>query len=317
MLTRIKGWVQSRWLTLVIAFIVSSLVLFPLFPSSPHHSFLSGLMPVAHAQNSILEPLRNLLERTGIYRSPRKVAAPTGRRAGGAGRGPICTLPETETNNEVRALMPFQTATDLGNDQNPEGNADSSWVGGLTTSAQPTFWFYVPYVAKPETLPNRVAQFVLLDESDRPIWNELMTIELREQPRLVEYQLPQALDTEQLYKWHFSVICDSDKLSRNPTVRGWVQRIDPDPELQRALDEASPFEKYLVYANHGIWFETINSLVDIRRQFPFVNRDDSANLLAYFEIPAANQLDLLESATPTEREVVNGNQLPARIYDDQ
>ena len=100
-------------------------------------------------------------------------------------------------------------------------------------------------------------------------------------------------------------------------VRGWVQRIELTPELQTALDNASGFDRHLVYAENQIAFETVNSLVNIQRQFPDIKRDDWNSLLAYFDISDANQFDLLKPVELIEREVVNGIQFPARLYGDQ
>lgn len=304
-------------------------------------SFLAfSFMPAAQA--GVWEDLVALF-------TPPDDAPPTGRSSGGAGRGPICTLSEEALKNQdvntLMALVPVKQANvDNHPNQSSEvqveattpdtalnpGLPNSKMVGGYTIAAQPTFWFYLPYTLPSNSIPtsnltpeissNRVAQFVLLDDSDRPVWNELMNVELHDRPRLVEYPLPYSLETGKLYNWYFSILCDSDKLSRNPTVRGWVQRVEPTPDLQQALrdgDASRRFQQYEAYADDGIWFDTVSSLVDTRRQFSFINRDLWTGLLTYFEIPDANQLDILESAVPTEREVVNGNQLPARMYGDQ
>jgi hypothetical protein len=220
----------------------------------------------------------------------------------------------------VKALMLTQPVNDQVIDrekQETETDSNTEFVGGLTIAANPTFWFYLPYIATKatgdETPPKRVAQFVLLDNTDRPVWNELMAVELSDHPQLVEYPLSYSLETDKLYKWYFSVICDSEKLSRNPVVRGWIQRAEPTPELQDALRNAPPFEQYLAYANNGIWFDTVSSLVKFRRQFPSTNREAWLSLLDYFQIPRVNQFDVLEPVEPIELEVVNGNQLPARM----
>jgi Domain of Unknown Function (DUF928) len=255
---------------------------------------------------------------------------PTGRSAGGAGRGPVCALKDNKKS--VLALMPvvktYSSSNIVSDDSEVTPSMEASEVresvGGYTVEERPTFWFYLPYILsskalseaslnRPETSSKRVAQFVLLDDTNRPVWNELMNVELFDNPRLVEYPLPHKLEMGKLYNWYFSVICDSEKLSRNPVVRGWVQRVEPAPELQTDLRNTSRFDQYIAYANHGIWFETVNSMVKIRRQFPSTNRDAWISLLEYFQIPEANQPYVLESAEPTDREVVSGNQLPARM----
>lgn len=252
---------------------------------------------------------------------------PTGRSAGGAGRGPICVAAKGNADrlNSILALVPVKAeANDPANDpasgERPrrpriEGVKPKEFVGSYTVAANPTFWFYLPYILTDETPQNRVAQFVLLDKNDRPVWNELMNVELLPTPRLLEYKLPFSLQQGEdgVYSWYFSVVCDTEKLSRNPVVRGWVARIDRTPALQAALSSAPRFAQYQAYAEAGLWFDTVDSLVKTRRQFPSTNRDAWTTLLEYFQIPEANQLDGLEATAPADREAVSGNQLPARI----
>lgn len=311
---RLIPWQKILALTLV--FVIVSFLVFP-------------LTPIAQA-SSILDNFRSLF-------APLTDAPPTRRNSGGAGRGPICALLQEEQDNRyqqakgfsknVMALVPKQigqTADGEGTalQQSAQGGAspanassDVEFFGGQTIEARPTFWFYLPYIADEtlanEPFQNQVAQFVLLDETKHPVWNELMSVELLEKPRLVEYPLAYTLEINKPYSWYFSVICDSDKLSRNPVVRGWVERIEPTPALQTALKNAPRFEEYRAYAENEIWFEAVNSLVKIRRQFPSVNRDAWMSLLADFKVPD-NRL-YLESAEPSTREVVSGNQLPARM----
>jgi len=195
--------------------------------------------------------------------------------------------------------------------EKPQDGAE--FVGGFTVSDKPVFWFYVPYVFVPETPPTRVARFVLLDENDRPVLNELISIRLHDHPRFVEYSLPVELSMDKVYSWYFTVICDSEKLSRNSGVRGWVQRVETTPELQMALQETSVLKLYEAYASNGIWLETVNSIMVIRRQFSSINQDVWNGLLEYFELAGVNQPDILEDTEPSEREVVSGNQLPANM----
>ncbi|MEM1256350.1 MAG: DUF928 domain-containing protein [Cyanobacteria bacterium P01_H01_bin.21] len=317
MMTWLKEFIRTRIVVLVLTLIATSFLVFPIFPISQKNStFTRWLIPAAYAQ---VDFLLDLLERTGIYSPPQKGTPPSGRQSGGAGRGPICTLPDkVQSNDSLLALMPFQSVSEQVNNQekqDPRTDINDQLVGGLTISERPTFWFFIPYVADPEFSgkQQRVAQFVLLDETNHPVLNELISAELRDTPRLVEYLLPYTLETDELYTWYFTVICDSEKLSRNPVVRGWVQRIEPTAEVKNALDNTSRFEQYLVYAENGIWFETINSLANIRRQFPNLKREEWVTLLKHFTISDANQFNLLEGPEPTQREIVNGNQLPARM----
>jgi Domain of Unknown Function (DUF928) len=292
----------KKVLALTLGFVLANFLIFPFHPI---------------AQAGLWEAIVSLVA------SPSK-APPQGRSAGGAGRGAICAslaedfnvLPYKEPlSKTVLALVPVKPANvslnQLKQDTVATGSSPEN-VGGFTVEKHPTFWFYLPYVATPGTSPKRGAQFTLLDETNHPVSNELMTVELLETPRLVKYSLPYALEMGKLYTWYFSVICDAEKLSRNPTVQGWIQQMAPPDGLQNELTSASRFEQYKVYGKHGLWFEAVNSLVDIRRLFASVNRQDWADLFAYFKISAANQPYVLEAAEPTDREVV-GNQFPAKM----
>lgn len=324
MITWLKKAILKKLLTGILTCVVfSGFVLFPIFPIFSENTLAHWWIPSAHANNAaeaVVSTIKDLLERTGIYNPPQKATAPTGRGRGGAGRGPICILPENAQNStSLQALVSFPVVNEQVNSQEKQQvdiDTEAEFVGGLTISERPTFWFYVPYVASSKTSQRRehIAQFVLLDEVDHPVWHELILPELFYRPRLIEYSLPYSLETGKVYKWYFSVICDAEKLSRNPVVSGWVQRIEPTDELITKLEETPGFEQYLVYAKNGIWFETINSLVNIRRQFPNIKRDEWAILLEHFNISDTNQFDLSEFATASfEREEVKGNQLPARM----
>jgi Domain of Unknown Function (DUF928) len=319
-------WFRNPLCKKIAALILASVIAsFLVFSSNQ----IAQAAPIQIAQ--IPNPIGEFLYRLRLRTNPPRSAIATGRVRPGAGRGSICAFHRDEQSDQgnqitpsIMALAPVGTVDENGNVIDSGENEplpETGFVGGFTIAAQPTFWFYVPYILTSdlasETSSKRVAQFVLLDDSNHPVWNELMNVELQDHPRLVEYPLPYTLETGRLYNWYFSILCDSDKLSRNPTVRGWVQRIAPTPELQLALRDAMRFQQYEAYADNGLWFDTVNAVVNIRRQFPFIHRDIWTGLLTYFEIPDANQLDILESAEPTEREVVSGNQLPARMYGDQ
>lgn len=315
MMSWLKGFIRTKLLTMLLAGAFAVVLLFPLFPTSKYDPVTQWLIPAAYAQRNIPRPLRNLLIRTGLYTPRPAGTAPTGRRVGGAGRGPICALAEDSSANQIKALVPASTLSKLPEDsqaiQAIGAKSTEEDVGSYTITEHPTFWFYVPYVSVPEeTVSKRIAQFVLLDESNVPVWNELVSIKLGEHPRFVEYGLPYSLEMDREYRWFFSVICDSDKLSRNTTVQGWVQRVVPEMNVSGG--------EFIIASGQGddkvvMGLDTINAFMGARQRFPNTYREDWESLLQYFEIPETDQFDMLDDTEPLEREVVNGNQLPARI----
>jgi hypothetical protein len=195
-------------------------------------AFLLLPQPKAEAQ-SFIERLRSLF--TG--RSGRRTAS--GRKRGGAVRGP-CAAPAV-AGQSLTALIPKDNL-------------------GLTTQAHPTFWCYLPYAQAQEV---RIAEFMLLDEALDPVLEEPIAVTLPASPGLVSFSLPpdvKPLSVNQSYNWYLSIICSEQNPSRNPVVYGWVRRVAEVPGLTQQLQEVPPSDRYQVYAQNEIWYETLTEL---------------------------------------------------------
>ena len=329
----IKKYFRSGMLTLLVAFFAVCLLLLPIFPIAEGNIIQTWIIPPAQADvTSVINTVLNIF---GLRVPPRQEEAPTGRRAGGAGRGPICFLFENENQpdeNEFReaviALVPFYlepepTGSDNENElekglvtrsetedgDEEENKVPTEVVGGFTRIERPTFWFYVPHVPDPnhdsdtDSGQMGVARFVLSERIDdepdnrpdsRPVlWDELIAFELFDHPRLVEYTLPYALETGKHYEWYFSVICDAEKPSRNPAVRGWIERADASEDR--------------------IWFENLDTLINERRTLLGRRRRDFQQawtaVLNELQIPESSRFALLEPTTILHREVVRDDPL--------
>ncbi len=148
-----------------------------------------------------------------------------GHREGGASRGncPPTDLPLT-------ALIP---KTNL----------------GLTVNPYPTFWFYVPY----ESTTVTQAELMILDENRNPVTEKPLLVSLSQTPGIVSVPLPQTakpLELNQKYHWYFSLVCDSENPSKNPTVDGWVKRVELRSELNN----------YQGYVSEGIWYDAMTQI---------------------------------------------------------
>lgn len=96
---------------------------------------------------------------------------------------------------------------------------------GTTTQANPTFWFYVPYV--PEKVDSFM--FVLQDEQNRSIGYAPQPATLVGTPGFIKINLPPTVNLEigQSYNWVLSVNCDRENKEDRIYVRGRIQRIAP------------------------------------------------------------------------------------------
>ncbi|BAY25380.1 hypothetical protein NIES2100_51860 [Calothrix sp. NIES-2100] len=174
---------------------------------------------------------------------------PGGRVLGGAKRG---TCPAVKP--ELTALAPFTQKTPTEMD-----------VWGLTTAAHPTFWFYVP-LAKNSAFP---AEFVLQDEAENHIYET--AIALADQPGVIGVALPKTvapLAQGKRYRWFFNIWCDREKQSPPIYVEGVIQRVNLTDAIAQQLETAKPQQQSAIYAQNGIWYETLTTLAKLRLKNP-------------------------------------------------
>lgn len=174
---------------------------------------------------------------------------PGGRVLGGARRG---TCPAFKP--ELTALVPFTQKT---------GSAMDVW--GLTTVTHPTFWFYVP-LPKNSAYP---AEFVLQDEAANPIYQT--AIALPDKPGVMGVTLPKTVSPLALnkrYRWFFSIYCDKEQQSPPIYVEGVIQRVTLSQAIAQQLATAKPQQQSAIYAQNGIWYETLTTLAKLRLKNP-------------------------------------------------
>lgn len=137
---------------------------------------------------------------------------------------------------------------------------------GLTLSGYPTFMIYVPYSSTPE----RNVEFVLFDEDDNEIFKQRMP--LTGTPGIVKFKLPQSapmLEVGKQYRWQFFYQCNPRLRAEDNGVAGAIARINPNETLIRQLEKANtPLEQIQVYAENGLWYETITLLAALRQEKP-------------------------------------------------
>ena len=97
----------------------------------------------------------------------------------------------------------------------------------LTTSAHPTFFFYVPYGSKQVGF----GEFSILVGSAETTRLYRTRFTLPEAPGIVSISLPsnsEAIAKDVFYHWYFKLYCQGNTSSRaDLEVNGWVKRVDP------------------------------------------------------------------------------------------
>lgn len=168
---------------------------------------------------------------------PKKRGLP-GRREGGGTRGACLN-----SKSNLTAIMPISNS-------------------GLTISSHPTFSWYVP-----ETEAT-MAEFVLLDRNDQEIYQT--TFQITGKAGIISLTLPTTttmppLKADQQYRWKFAIACDNSDASNDMMTEGWIERVNPSPELKSKLSGKSPAEQASLYAAEGIWYDALQILADLRR----------------------------------------------------
>ncbi|MCL6434766.1 MAG: DUF928 domain-containing protein [Leptolyngbyaceae cyanobacterium HOT.MB2.61] len=136
---------------------------------------------------------------------------------------------------------------------------------GLTFSERPSFFVYVPQSQ------TQTAEFLLLSEDDTEIVYQT-TFTLPATAGVIRFGMPAdapPLQTGKTYHWFITLNCDITKgPSGNPSAEGWVERVAVNQTLARTLAKTPISGRPAVYAEAGIWHETLMSLADLRRKAP-------------------------------------------------
>lgn len=156
----------------------------------------------------------------------------------------------------------------------------------LTTTDHPTFFLYVPHATakiinkKDNPGCNKTAEnsnvresfeveFELVNEQEEKLYQTAFTIVGT--PGIISFTLPQSappLELNKYYKWYFEVICDSEDRSGDSVVSGWTRRVEVNPSLAKDLTKAAAIDRPAIYAQSGLWHETIASLAELRKSNP-------------------------------------------------
>ena len=130
---------------------------------------------------------------------------------------------------------------------------------GWTTKAQPNLYCY----ASKAVSTNVEFTLIIPGQSTLVIETNLAnglraginTIEL------ARYGIELRPDTE--YKWSISLVLDPESPSRDKVTSGVIQRILPSDELSRKLAQAKAFDRPLIYAQEGLWYDAADWLLGL------------------------------------------------------
>ncbi len=131
---------------------------------------------------------------------------------------------------------------------------------GLTVSANPTFFAYIPKTSA------IAVEFTLENQQGKGIARK--TVTLTGTPSIINVQFEGTpLEVGKDYKWLISVICETGD-PEDIFAEGIIRRIKLDATLQSKLEKATEIERVSLYAKFGIWHEAIAGLASLRISQP-------------------------------------------------
>jgi hypothetical protein len=147
---------------------------------------------------------------------------------------------------------------------------------GETIADKPTVFWYMPPVSSEEPrLPG--VEFVLEDSSKQVVFSTQYSL-----PKLAKgivaspsimnltFASSKPLEFGQEYHWFLSVRCESRSPdhSQDEFTEGRLKLVKPDPTIKQRLLQATPSERVAIYAQAGLWYETVDSLLQLRHWYP-------------------------------------------------
>ncbi|MEG5033223.1 DUF928 domain-containing protein [Microcoleus sp. AT3-D2] len=170
---------------------------------------------------------------------------------------------------DVTAPANRQGGTHRGNKLCPAGLSITPLVPptniGLTLTDSPTIFVYVPQTSA------KIEFTVLNDKEEEVVYEKTFKLD---KSGIVGVTIPATVDNNKSlevgkrYVWSFSLVCDPEDRAADLVVKGFVQRIEPQATLKSELANPDPMTRLNVYAQNGIWYETLATLAQMRRQTP-------------------------------------------------
>jgi hypothetical protein len=243
--------------------------------------FISYPLPVIAEENT--SPITSIIEiftsawKGGRQRTNKDVKQVTGSPRGGAKRGRCQEFISLGTDEIPLTAFAFSApeAESSPSKSDTINVSKPASVWGQTIEQYPTFLFYIPYGFKNFEIEN--GKFVLLDKNQKMIGKPVrfkLPEDTTNRPVLGKLTLPKTLgpleDGEE-YNWYFSIICNQQKPSRNPSVSGWIEKL-----------ESSVYPPtYLYYFDKGIWYDAIARLIESQDSQPLSQKTEWLELIKF------------------------------------
>lgn len=237
---------------------------------------LIGILPDRASPDQKITPDRTIAQE---YKPP--IMEPPERTEDAGSRGGPCIASDLD--------RPMLLIPPLDSNQSPMA---------LTVVEYPTFLGYVPPLKSSWETPTsgEIRVFEPQERGKRVIYKNRFP--LPREGGIVRIRLPedglQPLEVGQQYEWRLIVVCDPIDPSKNAmSESGWIERRGPTLDLIDRLKDATPSTLPAVYAESGMWYDALATLVNLRYSTPedpaviasWETLLKSANMEAFIEKP--------------------------------
>lgn len=135
---------------------------------------------------------------------------------------------------------------------------------GLTLQEQPTLYWYVS-----KKVPIRVELTVVDDVSVKPLLEKNLDTPVGpgiQSLSLKDYGI--SLKTGVEYRWYAALVVDPNQRSNDILASGTIKRIVPSEATRDKLARAQGLAAVAAYADEGIWYDSISSLMSLMNANP-------------------------------------------------
>jgi Domain of Unknown Function (DUF928) len=134
----------------------------------------------------------------------------------------------------------------------------------LTTQAQPSlFWF--------QSKPAKAKFELTIVEPMKPTPLLVLTSPDADKPGIHRIKVSRykvELEPDVAYEWYVAIIPDPENRSKDIVAKGGIKRIKPPAELAAGIEKADDVERAALYAQGGIWYDTLEAISNAIEAYP-------------------------------------------------
>jgi len=134
---------------------------------------------------------------------------------------------------------------------------------GLTVNDRPTLMAYIPPTSA------STVEFSIRDDEENYTYRTNIPIDGG--GGVVSISLPAnlpPLEAGKDYMWSVAMVCVPGDRLQDAVAQGFIRRVEADSNLMSQLANAEPLAQADVYGKAGIWFESLNTLAELRKAQP-------------------------------------------------